>query len=137
MRSTIGTSLEIRLASSLRAVDMTLAAVRDSHGRQGTLRRIDMWARVSTYEGHPDQADAAASRLPEDELRQMTGFERAYLLIDRTSGKGMTISFWDSQDSLLEGEERANELRRRVAEDLGASEGAAVDRFEVAGVIEK
>jgi heme-degrading monooxygenase HmoA len=96
-----------------------------------------MWARVSTYAGTPEQTGAAASRLPENELREMAGFERAYLLIDGTTGKGMTITFWESKDALLQGEERANELRQRVAEDLGASTGPTVDRFEVAGIIEK
>jgi heme-degrading monooxygenase HmoA len=96
-----------------------------------------MWARVSSYRGTREQIDAAAARLPEQELRQMSGFERAYLLADRESGKALTITLWESEDALRQSEERANQLRSQVASELGATEAPAIDRYEVAGVVEK
>lgn len=95
-----------------------------------------MWARLSSYQGAPEQVDAAASRLPEQALREMSGFEGAYLLVDRASGKALTITLWESEDALRESEERANQLRSQVADDLGATSTPTIDRYEVAGVIE-
>jgi heme-degrading monooxygenase HmoA len=96
-----------------------------------------MWARVSSYQGSSEQVDAAAARLPEQALREMSGFERAYLLVDRESGKALTITLWESEDALRESEERANQLRSQVAEDLGATGTPTIERYEVGGVIEK
>jgi heme-degrading monooxygenase HmoA len=96
-----------------------------------------MWARVSSYQGGPEQLDAAAARLPEQALQEMSGFECAYLLIDRQSGKAITMTLWESEDALRESEERANQLRSQVADDLGATGAPTVDRYEVARVVEK
>ena len=73
----------------------------------------------------------------EQALREMSGFECAYLLVDRESGKALTITLWESEDALRESEERANQLRSQVAEDLGATGTPTIDRYAVAGVIEK
>jgi heme-degrading monooxygenase HmoA len=96
-----------------------------------------MWARVSTYRGSPEQVEAAAARLPEQALQEMSGFERAYLLIDRESGNALTITLWESEDALRESEERANQLRSQVTDDLGATGAPTVERYEVGGVVEK
>jgi heme-degrading monooxygenase HmoA len=96
-----------------------------------------MWARVSSYGGNPEQGGAAAAQMPEEELRAMTGFEGAYLLIDRESGRAMTVTLWESEDALRQSEERANQLRAQVAQDLGATGAPTVDRYEVVGIVEK
>lgn len=96
-----------------------------------------MWARVSSYKGSPEQVDAAVARLPEQALQEMSGFERAYLLIDRGSGRALTITLWESEDALRESEERANQLRSEVADDLGTTEAPVVESYEVGGVVEK
>jgi heme-degrading monooxygenase HmoA len=96
-----------------------------------------MWARVSTYQGSPEQLDAAVNRIDELPLREMSGFECAYLLIDRQSGKALTMTLWESEDALRESEERANQLRSQVADELGATGAPTIDRYEVGKVIEK
>lgn len=96
-----------------------------------------MWARVSSYQGSPEQVDRASANLPDDALREMSGFECAYLLTDRESGKALTITLWENEEALRESEERANQLRSQVAGDLGASEAPTVERYEVASVVEK
>jgi heme-degrading monooxygenase HmoA len=96
-----------------------------------------MWARVSSYQGSPEQVDRASANLPEDALREMSGFERAYLLIDRESGKALTVTLWESEEALRETEDRANQLRSQVADDLGTSGAPSIERYEVAGVVEK
>jgi heme-degrading monooxygenase HmoA len=96
-----------------------------------------VWARVSTYQGSSEQLDAAVNRIDELPLREMSGFECAYLLIDRSSGKALTLTLWESEDALRESEERANQLRSQVADELGATGAPAIDRYEVGKVIEK
>lgn len=96
-----------------------------------------MYARVSSYQGSPEQVDAAVARVPEQALREMAGFERAYLLVDRQSGKALTITLWESEAALRESEERANQLRSQIADDLGATGTPTIERYEVAETFEK
>jgi hypothetical protein len=58
------------------------------------------------------------------------------LLIDRESGNALAITLWEDEAAMRASEERANELRRAAAEELGAVEPPRVDRYEVA-VFEK
>jgi heme-degrading monooxygenase HmoA len=81
-----------------------------------------MWARVSTYEFPSENVDQALDQFNEalgslDE----PGLKRAELLVDRTSGKGMTITVWESEDALQASVEAANRIRSRAADAAGVS----------------
>jgi len=54
------------------------------------------------------------------------------LLVDRQSGKAIAITLWEDEQALHASEERANELRAAVAEEMHASEQPSVSRYEVA-----
>lgn len=88
-----------------------------------------MHARVSTYRGD-------ANRLIEgfegvrDPLAAMDGFSHAYFMVDRESGKGMSITIWESEDALLASVAKADELRRQGA-DAGGSEIESVQHYEI------
>ena len=82
-----------------------------------------MNARVSTYAGTPEQAEEGIrnfQRLTEG-LQSMDGFEGAYLLVDRGSGRAMTITLWSSEEALQASAERAKQMRQEAAGGAGMS----------------
>jgi hypothetical protein len=94
-----------------------------------------MHARVTTISGgSADQLDNGVSDFQSNAvptLKEM-GSKGAILLVDRESGNTMAITLWPDEAALRASEERANELRRGVTEQLGVSEQPSVDRYEVA-----
>jgi hypothetical protein len=94
-----------------------------------------MHARVTTISGgSPDRLDQAISDFRDDALPAIKemGARGGILLVDRASGDGMAITLWPDEEALRASEERANELRRAVAERMGAAEQPRVERYEVA-----
>ena len=81
-----------------------------------------MWARVSTYQFPSENVDRTVDRFNEA-LGSLAepGLKRAELLVDRTSGKGMTITVWESEDALQASVEAANRIRSGAADAAGAS----------------
>ena len=93
-----------------------------------------MYARVSTYQGPPDQIDEGVRYAQENILprvQEVDGFEGVYFLVDRQSGKALTITLWESEEALRGSEEEANRLRSESAE-AGSQEVMGVERYEVA-----
>ena len=89
-----------------------------------------MHARVSTYEGQADELVKAFDSVT-DPLQEMEGFSKAYFLVDRAGGRGMSITLWESEDALEASVERANQMREKASDQAGASI-QSVDHFEVA-----
>lgn len=56
----------------------------------------------------------------------------AILLVDRGTGKGMSITLWEDEQALHASEERANALRAQAASEMGATQQPVVERYEVA-----
>jgi heme-degrading monooxygenase HmoA len=73
-----------------------------------------MFARVSSYQFPADQAEQAVQTFTTaiNPLRQLDGAKGAYLLLDRSSGKALTITLWQS-------EEAADKLRSDAAGPAG------------------
>ena len=96
-----------------------------------------MHARVSSYHSPPEQVtDAAvdnmnATILPR--VLEMGGNRGAIFLLDRETGKTMTITLWDSEEAMRASEETGNQLRRDAAQTTSASIGN-IERFEVASM---
>ncbi len=96
-----------------------------------------MHARVSTYQGPPnptqEQVEEAERYDRENILpaaRQMDGFKGAIGLLERQSGKALSVTFWESEEAMRASEEEANRLRQQSAE--AASETVEnVERYEV------
>ena len=92
-----------------------------------------MFARVSTYQGDPGQIDEGLNYARENILprvQQVDGFEGVYYLVDRESGKALTITLWESEEALRASEEEANRLRSESAESASATI-ESVERYEV------
>ena len=92
-----------------------------------------MFARVSTYEGPPEQMGEGINHARQHILpavRNIEGFSGVLFLADRESGKALSITLWESEQALRNSEEEAGRLRRESAE-AGGETIAAVERYEV------
>ncbi len=65
-------------------------------------------------------------------MRQVDGFLGALLLVDRTTGNNLGLTFWESEDALRASEDVAGKFRREGATEIGATGAPTVERFEVA-----
>jgi len=96
-----------------------------------------MYARLSTYQGSPDSEDAQVEeglRYAREEVlpraRQMDGFRGVISLLDRQSGKSLSLTLWESEEAMRASEEEANQLRSASAE-AGGETVQDVERYEV------
>ena len=92
-----------------------------------------MHARVSMFEGSPDQIDEMLRQVREQvvpQAKQNEGFKGMIALGDRQSGKTLGITFWESEEAMRASEEAANRLREGSAEASGGTV-AGVERYEV------
>ena len=95
-----------------------------------------MHARVSTFQGSadPEQIEQGLRHARENILpqaRQMDGFKGVIGLLDRQSGKSLTVTLWESEGAMRASEQEADRLRQESAE--AASETVeGVERYEVA-----
>jgi heme-degrading monooxygenase HmoA len=92
-----------------------------------------MFARVSTYEGPPDKLDEVLRVTREKVIpgaETLEGFEGAYLLIDRKTGKSMSISLWRSEKDAHASEDAGSRLRSQGA-SAGNSKELSVHTYEV------
>ena len=92
-----------------------------------------MFARVSTFEGLPEQVDelvhiALEKVLPQ--LKRYDGFNGALALADRGSGKVLTVLLWESEEAMRASEEASYWYRRFSAEAAG-DKVTSVERYEV------
>ena len=66
-----------------------------------------MYARVTTVQLQPDKTQAGIDLYADSVVpaaRQQPGNQGAWLLIDRATGKGVSISLWDSEADMQAGE---------------------------------
>lgn len=89
-----------------------------------------MFARVSTYTGETDEL-VRGFESARDDLAQIDGFAQAYFCVDRSSGKGLTITLWETEQALQASAEQADRLRARATEPSGATIDS-VQHYEVA-----
>jgi heme-degrading monooxygenase HmoA len=62
--------------------------------------------------------------------QRIEGFFRAYFMVDRESGRGMSITVWETEEALNASAARADELRSRGAETGGATI-ESVENYEI------
>ena len=91
-----------------------------------------MHARVSTFRGSPESIEKSQAQAEEivPVIRGFDGNEGVIVLGDREGGKELTITLWDSAESLSASEEAANRIRKDAASSVGETI-EAVDRYEV------
>jgi heme-degrading monooxygenase HmoA len=90
-------------------------------------------ARVSSLEGSPDSIDDSVEKIKAEtvpRVRELEGNVGMIGLADRSSGRVIAITLWESEDALRQSEEQANRLRAQAAASGGQQVGR-VDRYEV------
>jgi hypothetical protein len=92
-----------------------------------------MHARVSTLNGKPDKIDASLEGIEGqiDVMKQQDGFKGFTLMVDRSSGKCIGVSFWESEEQMNAAEAGVRGIREQAAADLDAG-APTVELFEVA-----
>jgi len=89
-----------------------------------------MFARMSTFQGSPDDLDRISKETEAAVPVQLPGEKGILVIGDRQSGKGIAITFWEDEEAMRQSEEAANKLRSEIAEGARA-QIVGVDRFEV------
>jgi heme-degrading monooxygenase HmoA len=92
-----------------------------------------MFARVSTYEGRPEQLDEMHHEgiehvLPALEMQD--GFNGGLVLADRQSGKVLAVTLWESEQAMDATEDASHWLRIFSAQSSGGTI-SSVQRYEV------
>jgi hypothetical protein len=94
-----------------------------------------MYARVVTSETPVDKVDLAIKTITEDVIpaaKKVSGVKAAYWLGDRSTGKGLAVILFESEQALKEAEDQGKEIRKRAAEKIGLT-FHSIDRYEVLG----
>ncbi|HEX2129221.1 MAG TPA: antibiotic biosynthesis monooxygenase [Solirubrobacterales bacterium] len=78
------------------------------------------YVRVGTYEGDAEALERGFGDQIEA-MRQLEGFERAYLGVDRESGKAVSLTFWESREALDSSAQRAQQAREDATAPSDAS----------------
>jgi len=94
-----------------------------------------MFARVSTVQGKPQQVEDGIRQYREQVIpavKKMAGFKGAHFLVDRKSGKELSITLWDTEKDLQESSKAADKLRAQAAQAVAASRPPVVEIYEVA-----
>jgi heme-degrading monooxygenase HmoA len=90
-----------------------------------------MFARVSTFQVAPQQDVAALIGPPPSEVQQMDGFNGAYTMMNRETGKAMLITLWDTEEAVQASADRAKEIRAQLVQDTGGTGPAQYETFEI------
>jgi hypothetical protein len=74
-----------------------------------------VYVRIARFEGDPSNVDEAISRVRSmmDEESRPSGLEdarRSMMLVDRQSGQGLGVTFFDTEDGMRRGDKALNEM---------------------------
>jgi heme-degrading monooxygenase HmoA len=92
-----------------------------------------MHARMGRITFSPDKADDVTSYVRENvvpKYEDADGFKGFTLLLDQSGGRGVGISFWESEDAMRASDPLGDEARQGAAE-AGEGSDQGTDRFEV------
>ncbi len=93
-----------------------------------------MNARIGRVTFSPEKVDDLISHVRETivpKYEQSEGYKGFTLLVDKSSGHGMGISFWESESAMHATDSAGDEARRGAAE-AGSGDDQGADHFEVA-----
>lgn len=92
-----------------------------------------MFARMTTLEGSASKVPDGIKAVQDQVIpaaQKMPGFRGMIALADRSSGKMIGITFWESEDAMRQSAEAASRLRDASAASGGAKV-VGVEQFEV------
>jgi len=90
-----------------------------------------MYARVNRWPKLKPEAieDFRVNTLPA--AKELAGIREVFLLADQDTGRAISISLWESKETMLASEPRARRLREQDVETGLADEAPTVERYEV------
>ena len=93
-----------------------------------------MYVRMARFEGgDPAKADETVARVKQmiqgDRPAGLEGARRFLMLVDRESGRGLGVTFFDDEEAMRRGDEALNAM---AGPDAGGGQRAAVELYEVA-----
>src|SRR5271167_4138544 len=100
-----------------------------------TQRRQIMYARSTTIQGQPSSVDAGIAHTRDSVMPALEGIDGCVglsLLVDRTSGRCIVTTSWESEEAMRASEESIRPVRDRAAELLGGSR--QVEEWEIAAM---
>jgi heme-degrading monooxygenase HmoA len=93
-----------------------------------------MYARITTIHSPRERMDEGIEQVRKDVLPllgEVEGFRGIVGLVDRNSNTGMTLSLWDSKESMDASDETGTQLRERAAQAMRAETEPMVNHYEV------
>jgi heme-degrading monooxygenase HmoA len=91
-----------------------------------------MVARIGTWQGTDEELDRWIDRSREQvkpRIAEDPGLVAAYWLVDRTAGKGLIVTLWESEASMRASEQARRERQAAMTTNTGAA--VTTDRYEV------
>jgi heme-degrading monooxygenase HmoA len=92
-----------------------------------------VFGRITRLEGSPEDIAQGIEYVRQTILpaaRQIEGFRGLLNLADRESGKGLTITLWETEEAMRASEAAADRMRDEAAAALGTAI-VGVERYEV------
>jgi heme-degrading monooxygenase HmoA len=94
-----------------------------------------MFARLTTINTRPERVDEGIAIYKKSVIpaaKSQKGFVAAYLLVDRPTGKGMSVTFWKTEEDAL-ANERSHYYQEQLVKYLDLLVGATIrEGYEVA-----
>jgi heme-degrading monooxygenase HmoA len=92
-----------------------------------------MFVRLTRVQNQLDRLDAAIANYQQvllPQARQLSGFNGAVLLVDRSSGAGISVTYWETEEAVRASEQGAAAIRAQATQATGATVGD-IDAFEL------
>jgi heme-degrading monooxygenase HmoA len=93
-----------------------------------------MYARVNHFRNEPgnlDESERYAEEKIVPQLQTIPGFLGVLSLVDRTTGRSLAITFWETEEAMRASDSDADRVRSELRDGTG-SEILTVERYEVA-----
>ena len=95
-----------------------------------------MHARVTKYEGTPDKIEAGIKLINEvivTGAKKIPGFKGGYWLMDRATGKGFSVTLFESEAALKASDAAAAQLRSQAS---SVAKITGIETYEVIAQVE-
>ena len=91
-----------------------------------------MFARIGAWQGSTEELDRWIQRSREQvkpSVQKDPGLKAAYWLVDREAGKGLIVTFWESEQAMRASEQAR--MQRQTATTAATGARVTTERFEV------
>jgi heme-degrading monooxygenase HmoA len=93
-----------------------------------------LYARMTTIHSPAERMDEGIEKVKDQVLARMKeipGFKGIIGLVDRNANTGVTLSLWEDEQAMQQGEEEGARLRDEAAKAMKAETEPMVNRYEV------